>query len=349
MEENKDKISIIVPVYNVAPYLRQCLDSIVNQTYRNIEIVCVDDGSADDSGKILDEYAAEDDRIKIIRQENRGLSAARNIGFDNCTGCYVMYVDGDDWIDSDTCEIAVDAMTENNADIVFWSYVREYTDKHIPKVFFNDKLIVFDKTSFYEHVYKTIVGLHGKYLAHPENADTLVTAWGKLYKKQLITINNTHFIDTKEIGTEDALFNISVLKSVKCGVYIGNYFNHYRKNNVTSLTATYKPKLHTQWKRLFQYMRSEIAASDHREELYQSLANRISLSVIGLGLNAISCPPRKALSEIRGILYDPEYRAAVRILPMRFFPPHWWVFFACCKLRFTVGVYLLLKCMERMK
>lgn len=348
---DKGKISMIIPVYNAAPYLRQCMESLVNQTYSNIEILCVDDGSTDDSRKILETYAAQDDRIKVIHQENMGVSAARNTGFINSTGDYIMYVDGDDWIDLSTCQTAIDIMLENNADIVFWPYIREFAHKHLPKVFFHDKIIIFDESSFFENVYQTIVGLHGKYLAHPENADALVTVWGKLYKRHLIAQNNTQFIDIKEIGTaEDALFNISILKSVKCGVYIGEFFNHYRKDCGTSLTSAHKPMLRMQWKKLFQYMKDEIADSQHQKELQQSLNNRISLSMIGLGLNALSNPCKKEiLPEIRAVLSDPEYRTAIRTIPMRCFPPHWWVFFTCCKLNFALGPFLLLKCIDKIK
>lgn len=97
--EETPKVSIIVPIYNVEPYLRQCLDSLVNQTYKNIEIICVDDGSTDASSEILTEYALKSSKVRVIRQENSGLSAARNVGFSFATGKYVMYVDSDDWID----------------------------------------------------------------------------------------------------------------------------------------------------------------------------------------------------------------------------------------------------------
>ena len=98
------KISVIVPVYNVEQYLPQCLDSIINQTYKNLEIICVDDGSPDNSGKILDEYAKKDKRIKVIHQENQGVSVARNTGLDNATGKYIGFVDPDDWIEADYYE-----------------------------------------------------------------------------------------------------------------------------------------------------------------------------------------------------------------------------------------------------
>lgn len=345
------KVSIIVPVYNVEPYLRQCMDSLVNQTYRNIEIICVNDGSTDASGEILTEYAEKGNKIKVISQKNAGLSAARNAGFSFATGDYVMYVDSDDWIDLETCETAVAIAVKHEADIVFWPYIREFQNAQQPKTLFYDDYIAFDEKEFFTQVYETIVGLHGAFLKHPENADTLVTAWGKLYRRALLIESKAVFVDTKEIGTEDALFNVQALKSVKCGVYIRKYFSHYRKNNTTSLTNTYKPKLSAQWKRLFSHIYNTVvlASSDQKDNLISALNNRISLSIIGLGLNALALSSREALHEIRSILSEKEYRAAVRKLPMRYFPPHWWAFFACCKLNFTAGVFFLLKCMDRLK
>lgn len=347
--EQTPMVSIIVPVYNVEQYLSQCLDSLVNQTYQNIEIICVDDGSTDASSEILAEYALKNSRVRVIRQENSGLSAARNVGFSFAMGEYVMYVDSDDWIDVETCDTAVSVAIKHGADVVFWPYIREFIGTQRPKTLFFDDRIVFDKERFFEQVYKTIVGLHGDFLKHPENADTLVTAWGKLYRRKLLVENNAAFVSTKEIGTEDALFNMQALKSVECGVYVRKYFNHYRKNNATSLTSTHKPNLNVQWKRLFEHMLHTIEDVPHNEELLAALNNRISLSIIGLGLNALALPNREALMEIRGILSEKEYRAAIKTLPMRYFPLHWWAFFACCKLNFSAGVFFLLKCVARMK
>ncbi|OUQ56652.1 hypothetical protein B5E58_10530, partial [Tyzzerella sp. An114] len=96
--ENK-KISVIVPIYNVEKYLNRCVDSIINQTYKNLEIILVDDGSPDNCGKICDEYAKKDNRIKVVHKENGGVSSARNVGLNIATGDYIGFVDGDDWID----------------------------------------------------------------------------------------------------------------------------------------------------------------------------------------------------------------------------------------------------------
>ena len=95
------KISVIVPVYKVEPYLRKCLDSIVGQTHRNLEIILVDDGSPDNCGAICDEYAARDERIKVIHKENGGVASARNAGLAVASGDYIGWVDSDDWIETD--------------------------------------------------------------------------------------------------------------------------------------------------------------------------------------------------------------------------------------------------------
>lgn len=117
MELNeKPLISVIIPVYNVEPYLRQCLDSVVGQTYENLEILIIDDGSTDGCGKICDEYAQRDERIKVFHTENRGLSAARNLGIDEAAGEYLYFLDSDDWIDPDFLNQGLSAI--GDADIL---------------------------------------------------------------------------------------------------------------------------------------------------------------------------------------------------------------------------------------
>lgn len=117
------KISVIIPVYNVEKYLRQCLDSVVNQTYRNLEIICVDDGSKDKSGEILDEYAQKDDRFVVIHQKNQGQAVARNVGMDIATGKYILFVDSDDWIDLNTCSILIEKAELIQSDVLCFQFV----------------------------------------------------------------------------------------------------------------------------------------------------------------------------------------------------------------------------------
>lgn len=121
MKDSGDKISVIVPVYKVEPYLRKCLDSIVNQTYRNLEIILVDDGSPDNCGAICDEYAAKDNRITVIHKENGGVSSARNAGLDKASGDWIGWVDSDDWIELDMYEYLLKNAVEYRADIAVCS------------------------------------------------------------------------------------------------------------------------------------------------------------------------------------------------------------------------------------
>ena len=116
-------ISIIVPVYNTAPYLPQCLDSLVNQTYRDIEIICVNDGSTDNSPDILKAYAERDSRILVIHQENLGLSGARNKGLESARGEWVMFVDSDDWIGTDCCKTLLSHTTNKRMSVFSLTFV----------------------------------------------------------------------------------------------------------------------------------------------------------------------------------------------------------------------------------
>lgn len=122
---DKPKISVIVPIYKVEPYLRRCLDSIVEQTYRNLEIILVDDGSPDNCGRICDEYATRDERIKVIHQLNAGLSFARNVGLAQATGDYIGFVDSDDWLELDFFEYLLSGVKRTGAKIVMCSFVME--------------------------------------------------------------------------------------------------------------------------------------------------------------------------------------------------------------------------------
>ena len=110
-------ISVIVPVYNVEPYLRKCLESVLNQTYRDLEILIIDDGSTDNSGQICDEYK-KDERVRVLHTENRGLSAARNLGLDEANGDWIGFVDSDDWIEPDMYEVLLRKAEETGADVV---------------------------------------------------------------------------------------------------------------------------------------------------------------------------------------------------------------------------------------
>lgn len=348
--EDTPKISIIVPVYNVEAYLPQCLDSLINQTYKNLEIICVNDGSPDGSAEILQQYAEKDNRIQAITQENQGASIARNQGLAVAHGDYVMFVDGDDWIDLDTCKAAVDAAVRHHADVVFWSYVREYGHESREKFMPLDDETVLHGNDAKQILHRRQLGLVGEELAHPEYADSMVTVWGKLYSNQLLRQTNAEFVDIRKIGTsEDALFNLQSLSEIKTAVYLKRCFYHYRKDNATSVTTRYKAELSTQWNCLFDMMRKYVERNHLSDEYTQALRNRISLSVVGLGLNIMNAPvpALEKVSMIKKVISTPQYREAVKTLKLYYFPIHWKLFYLCAKWKNAIGVYALLGAIQK--
>lgn len=142
-------ISIIVPVYKVEPYLRQCVDSILNQTYRDIEVLLVDDGSPDRCGEICDEYAKKDQRIRVFHTENKGLSAARNLGLREAKGEYIGFVDSDDWIEPDMYEVLLRRLEETGADIGVCGVSYEGIDYRKEFAFTED---IYTRTESLEHL-----------------------------------------------------------------------------------------------------------------------------------------------------------------------------------------------------
>ena len=122
-DSERDLISVIVPVYNVEPFLDRCMQSILRQTYRNLEIILVDDGSTDASAQLCDDYARKDGRVKVLHKTNGGLSDARNAGLELASGAYIGYVDSDDWIEPDMYEQMHRACVENNARIAVCRYL----------------------------------------------------------------------------------------------------------------------------------------------------------------------------------------------------------------------------------
>lgn len=344
-------VSIIVPVYNVEKYLKKCMDSLINQSLNDIEIICVNDGSTDSSRLILEEYHSLDKRVIIVDKENEGLSSARNEGMRYATGEYLMFVDSDDWIDLDTCNMAFITAKKYNADLVFWSYVREFPYKSKERFLFSEDEIVFDEKLVKMNLQKRLCGLSGLELRHPEDANTLETAWGKLYRTEKILNNKVEFIDTKKIGTEDALFNIYAFEYIQKAVYIKKCFYHYRKDNDKSLTSQFKFNLFDQWQKLFDLIYDYIIDRKLSEEFINALQNRIALSIIGLGLNIVSsqAPTSNKIKWINQILNDKRYSKAFDELDLHHMPLHWKIFFWCARMKFSWAIYFLLNSIQKIR
>ena len=212
-----EKISVIVPVYNVEQYLERCVDSIINQTYTNLEIILVNDGSTDNSGKLCDELAKKDERIRVIHKENGGLSDARNRGIDEAESDLVGFIDSDDYIDSDMYEVLLKNLNNTDADLSMCALYDVYNNT--PEAQVTNKE-TWELSS--EQAIKMV--MEAKILS--------VTAVNKLYRKSL-------FSDLKfEVGkiAEDAFIMIKLLD--KCEKIVATnekkYYYVHRENSITT-------------------------------------------------------------------------------------------------------------------
>lgn len=215
MGTEQNKISIIIPVYNSQNSIGRCLDSVCAQTYKNIEIIIIDDGSEDNTLKLCLERKEKDERIKVYHQSNSGVSAARNLGIKKSSGKYLQFVDADDEVQDDMCEKLVSMQLEKDADLVICGYTQIYKKEMrevLPKEMHVERLE--DFAEFFSYYLK-------EYLLH--------TPWNKLYKKSVV---EEYFDETYSSG-EDFLFNIEFLRRCNriAGIREALYIYYYEPGN----------------------------------------------------------------------------------------------------------------------
>ena len=339
-------ISIIVPVYNVEAYLPQCLESLIGQTYKDIEIICVNDGSTDGSLVILKEYEAKDSRISVYTQGNQGVSAARNLAIEKAQGEWMMFVDSDDWMDLDVCEKLM-AKATPDLNLAFFPYIREFNNSSEPKFILGNQEKTFVGKECEELQIRLIAPIEdGK--IYPDKLNSFTTLWGKLYQTAIIKKNQLVFFPLKEIGTgEDLLFNVQYFKFLTKAVLIPSIYYHYRKNNVTSVTKLYKPDLYEKWEKLASFVKMKVLKYDN-QVLENFLNYRTALSLVGLGIN--ESYSNKSFWEkyktINKILNNQNIHNALQKLPLNSLPLHWRIFFTLAKYRLSSGVLTALQAIK---
>ena len=345
-------ISVVVPVYNAEQFLGKCLESILTQTHRELEVIVVNDASTDGTGSVIDYYVALDRRIRVKHKtKNEGVSYARNDALELASGDYILFVDGDDWIEPNTCQRALDALKTHDADVVMWSYVREVGNNSRPKrIFTGDR--IFDAEEVREKLYRRMIGASAEELAQPENADALCTIWGKLYRRDLIENNLIRFPDIRKTGTyEDGLFNLEVMAHVKKAVFLDECFYHYRRGLDNSLSTVYTADLPLKWKYMFNLIRQHICAHELDETFAMALSNRVALSLIPLGINEAENRDG-AVAVVRGLkrlVHDEEYHDALCSLDLRTMPIHWKLYFLCAQMGWVWGLYILLLVIQKIR
>lgn len=295
------EVSIIVPIYNVATYLVQCVNSIRNQTYKSWELILVDDGSTDESGQLCEKFAEEDARIKVIHIQNSGVSTARNVGIENAEGKYIAFVDGDDWIEPDMYEKLIIPMNDG-ADIVFCRFVREYlsgTVQHIEK---NLQTLVKYPYDFRQIVYE--------YELQNQDRQTLSnTVFGSvcrsLFRKKVIDRQKIKFPAHVKIA-EDRLFLMEYLLYCQYAAMVDFYGYHYRAQRqgsaVTLNTEGYQEGLYERRKEM---LKIEIPIIERNHRLFRNeRTNLIMYEKYRLCFDTV----------INEILFQPEYKQQLKCI-----------------------------------
>lgn len=225
----KHIISVIVPIYNISQYIDMSIKSIMNQTYLDLEIILVDDGSTDNSGEICDQYALLDKRIKVIHKENGGLVVARKVGIENATGEYIAFVDGDDWIEPEMYAELLELCIKSNADFVESGYISTRNDSNI-------KHICKEKTIYLNDIEREKI--IREWMNCTDTASIRSTIWSKLYRAELIRDTYTRVDDLRSYGEDFINYLYLISKSKKVVVSSEMYYHYnYRQHSLSHDTT----------------------------------------------------------------------------------------------------------------
>jgi len=217
--KNKPLVSIVIPVYNVEKYIEQCLNSVVNQTYKNLEIITIIDGSKDKSEAIVEEFAKKDNRIRIISRENQGLLSTRIEGIKKCKGEYIIFVDSDDWINLSMIEEMLNIALQTKADLVKCSAVEENIQKGKQRIIplpFEDVLIT--KEKFKEKIYPLFFKGKNLYIC------------AQLIRTAAINITNINELQKNINCAEDVYANLTIYETINSVYFLNKTLYHYRSN-----------------------------------------------------------------------------------------------------------------------
>lgn len=254
-------VSVIMPAYKVEQYLYQCLNSVIHQTYKELEIICIDDGSPDNCGKIFDEYAAEDERFIVVHKENEGLSAGWNQGMKLATGKWIAFVDTDDWIEPDYIEKLVEAAEKNDADVTLGSGYYICTEKRKKRATWPADTNTVFKNGEGAEIFQTRI-----FWTEKESDYYTMVVWNKLYKKSFLDRIGLTFDIRLPAGTpNDGVFNFMVFGAAKtvCVAEITGYNYRFMQTSSTRKFRSDAPTIrHLYLDELYQYIEGKKNVSD---------------------------------------------------------------------------------------
>ncbi|MDD5021037.1 MAG: glycosyltransferase family 2 protein [Endomicrobiaceae bacterium] len=304
----RDLISVIVPIYKTEKYLRRCVESILIQTYKKLEIILVDDGSPDKCPKICDEYAKKDDRIKVIHKENGGLASARNAGLDIATGCYISTVDSDDWIECQTYETVMVIMQRHNPDLIKWGYYKvSGKNKRIPKKINYTSGLLYgdDKEKFLLDT-----------LSSQAMGNNVVTC---LFKREIIVNKRLHIPENISME-EDLYFLTSYLLNCNNVYILPNVFLYNYFQNQRSITKSYSDKYRDSILIAVKEMKQLLKkTSNSSENLYKAYMSHLVETIFYLIMiiEKSNKPLSEKEQELKEFIMNPDIRPYISNLPIK--------------------------------
>ena len=328
------KVSIIVPVYNVEPYLDRCMQSLLKQTLKEIEIIMVDDESPDHCPQLCEDYKAKYSNVKVVHKKNGGLGFARNSGLEVAKGEYVAFIDSDDFVDTDMFQHLYEYAIENNCDAVFCGYNIYKDAEHIRKMQENTDYIL---RRGKDDVKKVLLDMVGPEPSYHSDAKLLMSVWRAIYSHKVIEDNHLRFVSERVYIAEDIMWHIDFLPCCQC-VGLIPQTHYYYCDNGTSLTRTYRADrfqkelflYHTQEEKLREagYGEAEFRTRLNRQLLMKT---RVCISQQVTFLKQLGYI--KARDNIRDIVQSPEVQAIMKTYPYRLLPMRHRLFFLLVKFR----------------
>lgn len=330
------EISFIIPVYGVEKYIHKCLDSVLNQTFKDFEVVIVDDGSPDNCPAICDEYAAKDPRVKVIHKKNGGVSAARNDGLDAASGNWAYFVDSDDWLELDSAEKLYNRAMETGADCVMSDPIVQYSNRSVRGYMFSEEFCTEDRTII-EGVQKFM--LCHKYNPYYTTKTTVGVAapWAKFVRMDVLKNNKVCF-DPYVMGRfDDGLWTLYMLDHVKRFAYLAQPTYNYRIIG-TSICYSFKPNameiLEKGFERTEKFINDTGKDESFRKASYGRICRYLALQ-LSQYFFADANPKSKAEAskELKELLGREPYRTAIREVDLKMLDDKHKVVVMCARMK----------------
>lgn len=301
------ELSIILPVYNVYKYLNRSVQSIISQTFKNYELILVDDGSTDGSGELCDDLATKDNRIRVIHKKNGGLSSARNAGLNAANGEYIFWVDSDDWIADGALTTIINAIQEEKPDILKFGYYRSsdtvvsFVSSVDAGIYINERKEVMLEKAFED------VAKFG------------FTAWSHAYKKEFLSKNGLEFVSERKVGSEDFLYNFQAYILAEKIFVIPNCLYYYDLR-MGSLSQHYRPNIYQLFTQLYIELEKWLSHNGfekrYKHQVAKFYVGRMYGCISAEYYNFQEHPIELGRQNARKIMKVPQFKKALRCVLM---------------------------------